>query len=94
MGFAWNDLQGFADLIVVDEKYRKKGIGGELLTRCLHALGDRNISLYCAHDMHTFYQKYGFKTGENPCYVYFTSFRSNKDAFKEGEHIFVNHREK
>ena len=48
MGFAWNDLQGFVDLIVVDEKYRRK----ELVGSCsldVFTLWEIEISVYTVH---------------------------------------------
>ena len=82
MGTAFNGEQGFINLLLVDEKYRRKGLDGELLTRCLQSLGDRNVTLYCAYNMASFYQKYGFKTGQDPSHVFFRRFVPNKTALK------------
>ena len=57
--------------LFVDESYRKKGIGSDLIKRCLKELKERGASYFCAmvrtdNDKITnFYERCGFTRGYN-----------------------------
>ena len=78
----WNENEGFVTLMIIDEDFRGKGIGKELFRRSVAALGDRNVSLYSSPQAVPFYKTLGFRSADNPTYIYQVKFSPDKDAFK------------
>jgi|ETNmetMinimDraft_16_1059900.scaffolds.fasta_scaffold371304_1 GNAT superfamily N-acetyltransferase len=50
--------------VIVDEDYRGRGIGSEIMRRVLERCADiQYVSLNCGPDQVEFYEKLGFKSG-------------------------------
>ena len=86
LGVPVDDKEAFISLIVVDESYRGKGIGKQLLQRSVTALGNKNISLYGSAQAVPLYRKYGFSSESNPTYLYQTKFFP-KEGVLGGKHF-------
>jgi len=54
--------------VVVDEAYRKQGIGSKMLDKLLKRLEHIEVvSLNCDHELIPFYGRHGFKSETNAC---------------------------
>ena len=78
----WNENEGFVTLMIVHEDFRGKGIGKELFKRSVAVLGNRNVSLYSSPQAVPFYKKLGFRSADDPTYIYQVKFSPKGDAFK------------
>ena len=77
-----DDCEAFIGMMLVHQNFRRQGIAKTLLERCIPTLGDRNISLYGSREAVALYRKYGFKSEENPTYIYEPTFLPNRDGLK------------
>jgi ribosomal protein S18 acetylase RimI-like enzyme len=58
--------RAYIEDVVVHENYRNLGIGKQLVSKLLDALRHIDIiSLFCEHELKSFYEKTGFKQGKN-----------------------------
>ena len=78
----WNENEGFVTLMIVHEDFRGKGIGKELFKRSVAVLENRNVSLYSSPQAVPFYKNLGFRSADDPTYIYQVKFLPKEDAFK------------
>ena len=54
----------------------------ELFKRSVAVLGNRNVSLYSSPQAVPFYKNLGFRSADDPTYIYQVKFFPKEDAFK------------
>ena len=85
--------EAFVGIMGVNSGYRRRDITTRLYRACEKVMEDRNISLYSELDAIQFYKSVGFKIGDQPSIVYFTSILPKRDILEGMFYIAIDNEE-